>query len=101
MAKESFFRYTYSYRSSDILLDKAYRPNDKKVEKLMIPIVYKEIIRYIIIVLIMLGTYDMSMKAYELELANKLTIQFAGVVASTYAILTLVLKFIFQSKVGE
>lgn len=47
----------------------------------------------------MLGTYDMSMKAYELELAGKLTMQFAGVVASTYGVLVLVLKFIFQSKV--
>ncbi len=67
----------------------------------MIPVLYKEIIRYSIVALIMIGTYDMSMKAYELELANSLTMQFAGVVASTYAILTLVLKFIFQSKVGE
>jgi len=65
----------------------------------MIPVIYKEIIRYIIIALVMLGTYDMSMKAYELELAGKLTMQFAGVVASTYGVLVLVLKFIFQSKV--
>ncbi len=67
----------------------------------MIPRVYKEVIRYVIILLIMLGTYDMSMKAYELEVAGKLTIQFAGIVASSYAILTLVLKFIFQSKVED
>ena len=67
----------------------------------MMPKIYKEVIRYIIIALIMIGTYDMSMKAYELEVAGKLTMQFAGVVASTYAILTLVLKFIFQSKVED
>jgi len=67
----------------------------------MIPVLYKEIIRYIIIALIMYGTYDMSMRAYDLEIAGTLTMQFAGVVASTYAILTLVLKFIFQSKVGD
>ena len=65
----------------------------------MIPVMYKEIIRYVIIALIMAVTYEMSIKAYELELAGKLTIQFAGVVASTYGVLTLVLKFIFQSKV--
>lgn len=67
----------------------------------MIPVVYKEVIRYIIIVLIMMFTYDMSMKAYELELAGKLTMQFAGITASTYGVLTLVLGFLFKTKVGE
>lgn len=66
----------------------------------MIPKIYKEAIRYIIILLIMIVTYDLSMKAYELELASKLTLQFSGIVASAYGVLTLVLKFIFQSKVS-
>ena len=66
-----------------------------------IPILYKEVIRYLIIALIMYGTWDLSIRAYELELADKLTLQFAGVVASGYGVLTLVLKFIFQSRVGE
>ena len=67
----------------------------------MIPIAYKEAIRYLIIILIMSGTYDMSLKAYELEVAGKLTMQFAGIVASSYGVLTLVLKFVFQSRVSD
>ena len=67
----------------------------------MIPVIYKEIGRYVIIAAIMLFTYDMSMAAYTLETAGTLTPQFAGVVAAAYGVLTLVLKFIFQSKVQE
>lgn len=67
----------------------------------MIPRAYKEVARYIIILLIMSFTYEFSVYAYELEKAGKLTMQFAGVVASSYGALTLVLKYIFQTKVND
>ena len=68
---------------------------------MMIPRVYKETIRYLIILVVMWFTRDMSLKAYELEAAGHLTTQFAGIVASVYATLTLVLKFIFETKVSS
>ena len=62
---------------------------------------HKEIIRYIIVVLIMIHVVLMSKQAYELELVGKLTLQFAGVVASGYGVLTLVLKYIFHTEVSK
>ena len=62
---------------------------------------HKEYIRYLIVAIIMTLNYDLTMKAYELELASKLTLQFAGIVASSYGVLTLVLGNIFHTKVGD
>ena len=67
----------------------------------MIPKLYKEVIRYIIIIVIMYFTWKLSLYSYELENEGKLTMQFAGVTASAWGALTLVLKFIFQSKVQD
>jgi len=67
----------------------------------MIPRWVKEIIRYFIIFLIMAFTYEMSIYAYELEQKGSLTIQFAGIVGLTYGVLTLVLKFVFETKVSD
>ena len=61
----------------------------------------KEIIRYVIIAMIMVHVATLSNEAYGLELEGKLTMQFAGIVASAYAVLTLVLKFIFHSEVAK
>lgn len=46
-------------------------------------------------------TWKLSLYSYELENEGKLTMQFAGVTASAWGALTLVLKFIFQSKVQD
>ena len=62
---------------------------------------HKEYIRYLIVVIIMFLNYDLTIKAYELEEAQKLTMQFAGIVASSYAVLTMVLGHIFNTKVEE
>ena len=62
---------------------------------------HKLIIRYVIILCLMLFTAHLSILAYDLELAGKLTLQFAGIVASSYGVLTLGMKFIFQSEVSE
>ena len=67
----------------------------------MIPKWLKETGRYVIILAIMALVYDLSYKAFELESEGKLTMQFAGVVASAYGALTFVLKFIFETKVSH
>ena len=67
----------------------------------MISKTYKEIGRYLIIVVLMVFTWQLSLNAYELEKEGKLTLQFAGVVGSSWGALTMVLKFIFQSKVDN
>lgn len=67
----------------------------------MIPVIIKEVIRYIVIALILMMAWDLSLKAHELEIAGKLTLQFAGVVGSAWGAVILVLKFILQSKVSK
>ena len=67
----------------------------------MIPVIIKEIIRYIIIGIVIAMSWDLSVKAYELEEAGKLTLQFAGIAVTSWGAVTLVLKFIFYSKVSK
>ena len=67
----------------------------------MLPTYIKEVIRYIIVIIIMYFTWELSMYAYALETAGILTIQFSGIVASSWAALTLVLKFIFHTSVSK
>jgi len=62
---------------------------------------HKILVRYIIIALVLGFTAHLSILAYDLEVLGKLTIGFAGIVASSYGVLTLTLKFIFQSEVRE
>ena len=67
----------------------------------MIPKLYKEIIRYIILAIITTWVFHLTNQAYTLEEAGKLTLQFAGIVMSALGVLTLIVKFILHSKVSD
>ena len=60
--------------------------------------IYKEILRYVIMMVIFAMTWELSMSAYALEVDGKLTIQFAGIVASAWAATTLILKFMYDTE---
>ena len=62
---------------------------------------HKEYLRYLIIAIIMTMNYNLTVQAYELEVMQKLTVQFAGIVGASYAVLTMVLGYIFQTKVSH
>ena len=62
---------------------------------------HKILVRYFIVALLMAFTFYITGQAYGLEVTGNLTMQFAGIVASAYGVLTLAMKFIFQSKVEE
>ena len=61
----------------------------------------KEIIRYILLAILMLGAYDLTNRAYLLEKDHLLTVQFAGIVASYLAIWGFVIKVFFTTTVSD
>jgi len=67
----------------------------------MIPKVYKEVIRYILLVVVIAWVFHLTEQAYTLEEAGKLTLQFSGIVMAASGVLTLIVKFILQSKVSS
>ena len=62
---------------------------------------HKEIIRYFIVAIVMAHIGTMTYQAYTLEQAGTLTMQFAGIVALEYPVITFILKYIFHSEVSE
>lgn len=63
--------------------------------------VHKEILRYVILIIVFTMTWELSMSAYGLEVAGKLTMQFAGIVASAWGATTLILKFMFDTEESD
>jgi len=59
----------------------------------------KEILRYVLLVLLMLGAYDLGNRAYGLEEIGKLTAQYAGIVGIYLGVWGYVIKSFFATKV--
>jgi len=62
---------------------------------------HKEIARYVLLALLTLMMYKLTEQAYLLESNGKLTMQFAGVVATYLGTWGYVIKWFFTSTVGD